>query len=458
MPETVHQRLARRVHEIRFEALPSDVVRTAETLILDSLGCTIGGLDSGPAKAIRRVVDNLGGRPVATLIGTDMVSSVPLAVLANGTALRYLDFNDAYGNRDTSHPSANLPVVMAFAEAQGLSGRRMIEALVAAYEVHLRLCDFAGAPSLKHRGFHHSTNLAFAAAAGAARLLSDDPMITAQAMAIAATHQNGLAQIQHGNIPTMKASAEGFVAKSAVEAVLLALNGITGPDEIFEGAAGWTAVVAGDVDYEGLVAPVGQQFGISKVRIKPYAAVGPAAAPIAAAIEIFATGRARPEEIEKIVVKLNETVLRDSAVDEAKRYPPNRETADHSFHYCTVIALIEGACGEAQYAPEKLASPLVRELLAKVSLVADPEISALRPRVNGGGVAVTLRDGSLIERRFLYPPGHPANPLSAAQVVAKFEGQVAGHFAEERMQAIKSTVFDLDRCDRISDFTRLLKR
>jgi 2-methylcitrate dehydratase len=451
------QQLARRVREIRFEDLPPDVVRTAQTLILDSIGCAYGGFVSGPAKATRSVVDSLGGKPVATIIGTDVSTSAPLAVLANGTALRYLDFNDGYSNRDSCHPSGNLPVVMALAEAQGLSGRRMIEALVTAYEVHLRLCDSAGEPNLKQRGWHHTTNLPFAAAAGAARLLTDDTAVIAQAMAIAATHQNGLAQIQHGRIASMKATAEAFVAKAALEATLLALNGVTGPDEIFEGHAGWTSIVAGTVDYEGLLAPVGPNYAISKVRLKPYAAVGPAAAPIAAAVEIFSTGRAPPEAIEKIIVMLNDHVLEDPAVDEAKRYPANRETADHSFHYCTVIALLEGTCGEAQYAPEKLASPIVRELLAKVSLVSDPEISALRPRANGGGVRVILRDGTMIERRYLYPPGHPKNPLTDKQILTKFDGLVAEHLAPARREAIKAAVFDLDRCENVSEFMRLLK-
>ncbi|HWG05826.1 MAG TPA: hypothetical protein VG271_12505, partial [Beijerinckiaceae bacterium] len=245
--------------------------------------------------------------------------------------------------------------------------------------------------------------------------------------------------------------------KAALEATMLAVNGVAGPDEIFEGQAGWTKLVAGDVDYDGLLAPVGPSFAISKVRFKPYAAVGPASAPIAAAVEIFATGRVKPDEIESIIVMLNDHVLEDPAVDEAKRYPTNRETADHSFHYCTVIALLEGACGEAQYAPEKLTSPLVRELLGKVSLVSDPEISALRPRANGGGVRLTLRDGTIIERRRLYPPGHPKNPLTDAQIAAKFDEQVVGYLTPARREAIKAAVFDLENCDNIAEFARLLK-
>jgi 2-methylcitrate dehydratase len=150
-------------------------------------------------------------------------------------------------------------------------------------------------------------------------------------------------------------------------------------------------------------------------------------------------------------------VLKDPAVDDpAKKFPTNRETADHSFHYTTAIALIDGECGEAQYAPEKIASPLVRGLVEKTILRADPEFSAQKS--GGGGVIMTLRDGRTFEKRYAAPPGHPKNPLSDAGLARKYDRQMEALFPAAQSEAIKTAVFGLDGFQRISELTRLLRR
>jgi 2-methylcitrate dehydratase len=452
----IHDRLAGIAHSIRFADLPAGVVDFTKLLIIDAMGCMIAGLISPPAQATRRMVDRLGGRSQSVIAGTASRSSPALAVLANGTALRYLDFNDAYHGRDSAHPSGNIPVAMAIAEAESRSGEELIAAIVAGYEVHLRLCDCAGLPNLKSRGWHHTTNLQFAAAALASRLMTDDPAVTAHAMAIVATHTNSLAQLQHGQIPTIKATADAWVAKSAVEAALLACEGMTGPRDIFEGRAGWTSTVAGEVDYDRLVAPIDGTFRILQARIKPFPVVGPAVAPVAAAIDLFRSGRITASAIEAIAVQLPEQVVNDPAVGAAKQFPRNRETADHSYHYCVVVGLVEGECGEGQFAEKKFNAPHIRELLAKTTLVADAEFTALRARYSAGGVRVTLRDGSVLEKRYLIPPGHPENPLERQQIFAKFDRLSASTFSPKRRAAIRSGVLELERFGRVADFTSLL--
>ena len=452
---TVRQRLANRLHEIRYEDLPAETVAATKRLMLDSLGCLAGGFHSAPAKAARGAVDRLGGAALATLVGTDRKTSPSLAALANGTALRYLDFNASYNGRDPSKVSGLLPAVLAVAEAEGRSGRDLIAAWVAGAELQCRLSDYAGNPSMKDLGWHHTCNLQFGAVVGAARLLTDDPRLTAEAIAISATHMNTLAQIQHGRISMIKATADGWAAKGGVEAAYLAVNGLTGPDEIFEGKAGWTGRVAGAVDYDGLLGPIAGRFRIGGARIKAFAVVGPGQTVVQAAVDLRADKRFDLDKIERIVISLPERVVSDPAVDdEKKKFPKNRETADHSFHYIVAIALIEGECGEAQYAPEKIASSKVRALIEKTSLAADAEFSA--KKTGGGGVKIALRDGTILEKRYLAPPGHPSNPLSDAQLARKYGRQMEEVFPQARIEAIRAAIFDMENVKKVSEFTRLL--
>src|SRR5215468_577722 len=190
VPSTVLEALAGLVHSVRFEDLPEVVVSAVTARVLDTLGCACGALDSDVGRAVRQLAADCGGAAQATLIGTGEKTSAPLATLVNGSLLRYLDGNDYYFSRDPAHPSGNLAVALAVGEREHCNGRDLIAALVAAYEVHLRLCDFAGGPSLWRRGWHHGTNAQFSSAATAARLSGNNPLCTAHAMAIAASHQN----------------------------------------------------------------------------------------------------------------------------------------------------------------------------------------------------------------------------------------------------------------------------
>jgi 2-methylcitrate dehydratase len=461
---TAHQKLAAVADGIRYDDLPPEVVKFTKQIVLDSLGCLLGGLHGKPATAVRSIVERTQAGPAASVIGTATRTSPELAALANGTALRYLDFNDSYSSgykegrgNNTAHPSGNLAAALAVAEAEDCSGRDLIAAMVAGYEVQLRVCDFAGDVALRKRGWHNTCTLAFSTPVIAARLMGGDAATMAHAIAISASHQNTLAQLQEGSLAAIKATADGWIAKGGIEAANLAALGLTGPEEIFEGKAGWTSSVAGGMDYDGLLAPLNGSYRISRARIKPFAAVGPSMAMIQAAVDIHDEGRATPEKIDKIVVGLPESVFENVITHEERRYPATKEAADHSLFYCAVIALLEGNCSEPQYEPHKLTDPKVKELLAKVTLVTDPEFTANQGKFAGGGVKVTLKDGSTIEKRYPKPPGHPANPLTDDQIARKFDGLAEEHYSAAQRDAIKAAVRSLESCERISDLTDKLR-
>lgn len=435
--------------------LDAALLGQAKALVLDSLGCLLGGLASEPARAVRAAAAAMGGAAQASAPGLGH-TSLPLAVLCNGTALRFLDANDYLFGRDPAHPSGVLPVALACAEARGLGGRALLEALVAAYEVHLRLAVHAGAPNLWGRGFHHSTNLGFAAAACAARLLGLDARQALHALAIAGTHAVTLAQLQSGGIASIKASAEAYTAKTGLEAALLAQHGITGPAAILEGPFGWVKAVAGGAALEAITAPFGAPWLLSEVCIKPYAAVATAMAPVQAALDLVALDGMRPEEVEAVLVKLPQFPLGTPSAAPDRRFPATRESADHSFYYCVCIALLEGACGEAQFDMAKLGDARLRRLLERTELAEDAALTGNWPAA-GGAVQVRLADGRVLERRHEWPPGHPRNPLPRAVLEAKFHDYADPVLGRARADALAAAVWSLEDCADVRDLTALLE-
>ena len=406
-------RLAGMVHGIRYADLPPEVLHQVKRIVLDTLACAFGASHSKPARMVRGMARELGAAPRCTQIGSPERTSCTLATLVNGTLMRYLDGNDYYFGRDSAHPSGNLASAMAVAQHARRGGRELIEAMVVAYEVQLRLCDLTG---VSQRGWHAGTHTQFSSAALAARLLADDVNVTANAIAIAASHNNTLAQSQRGNIPMMKATAEAMISRGGVEAALLAARGLTGPEEIFEGAAGWSKIVAGTLDAEALSAPCHGCYRVMEACFKPFAAVAGAMAPVQAAMDLAREHAIDVAAIEQIVITLPANAANKAAGDAKKPMPRDKETADHSFHYCVAVALLDQACGEAQFSVARLGSAAVKGLIERTRIEASEALTALWPGSSGGGVQVRLGNGAVLEKMYRYPPGHPQNPLSDAAI------------------------------------------
>lgn len=419
MPAPLLLQLAQRVHEPRYEALPMEVVNRAKALMVDSLGCVFGGLHTPVARRVQAVAASLGGAPQASAFGLGLQTSMPLAALLNGTALRVLDANDYVFARDPAHPSGSLAGLWAVGEAVGASGRELITAMVAAYELHLRLCTHAGAPSLWSRGWHHSNHLVLAAAAACARLLGCDVAATAQAMAIAGSHQNTLAQLQSGAVSQIKATAEAWAVKAAIEAALLARAGLTGPLDLLEGRHGWVQGVAGGLNTEALTQPFSGRFRLMDACIKPWPAVASAMAVIESGRRLHAQGL-RAADIGQVVVALPSYVLGTPAAGSDRRHPRSTESAEHSLYWCAAVALVDGDCSHAQFEATRLQDPALHALLDRVTLQPDEALSRQWPAAAGAAMTVETRDGRVWAERCPFPPGHPSNALDAPALEHKF--------------------------------------
>ena len=148
---------------LHFGDIPSDTVHLLKRMIIDTVGCAIGGYTSEPSKIARDLAAEVTGhrRPV-TIIGSGLTSSPELATFANGVMIRYLDFNDGYTTQESGHPSDSIAATLAGAEMAGAGGRRLITATAVAYEA---FCRFGDAGNIRALGFDHVTNGAIASSA-----------------------------------------------------------------------------------------------------------------------------------------------------------------------------------------------------------------------------------------------------------------------------------------------------
>ena len=231
------QRLAQFSSSLRFDDLPGEVVSKAKLCILDTLGCCIFGASLQPVQKLAAMVAAEGAAQSATVFGMPLRTSASLAALLNGTSAHAFQLDEIH-LESTLHPgSLALPAAFALAETgRAVDGRELITAIVAGYEVGIRI-GLAAKGGMFKSGFHNQgTTGVFVAAAAAARILGLDGHQTQHAFGIAGSQAAGLMAVQAGAMT--KSFHSGRAAQSGIYAAQLARSGYTGISDVLDGAYG----------------------------------------------------------------------------------------------------------------------------------------------------------------------------------------------------------------------------
>jgi 2-methylcitrate dehydratase len=413
-PATVAQDVARWLAALHYQDLPPDVIARAKRVLLDTIGCALGAIQAGPVRVTQQVVALQGGNPQATILGIGTKASCDQAAFLNAMAMRYFDYNDYIALGRPNHASINVAAALAVAEMEGASGPELLLGLVAGYELEVRLRDAIAAGKRQEGWDDTSIEAQYASAATAGKLLRLDEVKLANALAIAGSNANTLAEVRRGaELTPAKGSAEPMAVRSGVFAALLARGGLVYPLTIFEGEYGFAKVVSGSLDKNILRRRTGE-FQILKSCIKLWPCVGTAQAPIAAALEIYKR-QPKPDEIARITVGLSDFAYRQQIA-----YPEEistREHADHSIPYLVSRALLDGDVRVTDFEPDRFRDP--RALALKKKLAVRPDASLSNENI-GANIEVTLQDGAVLTASMPIPPGNMLNPASDADLTRKF--------------------------------------
>lgn len=428
---------ARRVH---YEDLSEEARQQLKIRIIDALGCAFGALEGPPIKMLRAQLDDFGGKPLVSLIGGGKTAP-DRAALYNSALVRYLDYNDSYiAKKETCHPSDNLGAVLSASEYAHQSGKEFLIALALAYQVQCRLSDVA---PVRAKGFDHTTQGAYAVAAGVARALGLDESGIANAVAISGTAYNALRVTRTGRISNWKGLAYPDTAFGATHAAFLAMRGITGPLEVFEGTKGLMEAITGpfelDWSRENLEA-------VRRTSVKKYNAEFHSQSALEGVLELRAAQQVRPEEIERVSIDIFDVAYHIIGGGEEgnKQQVQTKEEADHSLPYMVAVALMDGNVGPAQYLPERIVRQDVQQLLRRVSIQPDEALSQRFPAEMPCRIQISLNDGQTLSIEKRDYEGFYTRPLSWEQATAKFERLAAPSTDEAQRAAIIETVAHLE--------------
>jgi len=450
---TMATRLARFVVGRSWADLSDAAGNELKIRILDALGCAFGALDAPPVRAIRAQLDDFGGRPLSTLIGGGRTAP-DRAALYNGALVRYLDFNDSYfALGETCHPSDNLAPVLAAAEYADGSGQELLVALAVAYQVQCRLSDEA---PVRARGFDHTTQGSYAAAAGVAKALRLDELETANAVAIAGTALNALRVTRTGALSQWKGLAYPFTAFGAVEAAFLAARGITGPPEVFEGNKGFMDSIAGrfEIDWEDEdLERVGRTF------LKRYNAEIHSQSALEALLELREEHSIDPSAVERVELETFQVAydIIGGGEEGGKKQIESKEQADHSLPYLLAVALLDGQVMPEQFAPERIVRPDVQQLLRRVEVRPATDLTARFPTEHACRLRLHLTGGVTLAAEKSDYHGFVTRPMSWQHARQKFERLVARAVEPEVAAELAEAVRALDELE-TRDLTAILTR
>ncbi|CAL1241633.1 MmgE/PrpD family protein [Candidatus Methylocalor cossyra] len=445
------EQLAQFVHRARYEDLSELARRQLKIRVLDALSCAVGALGGEPIRALEAQLAEFGGNGLCTLIGGGRTAP-DRAALYNGALVRYLDFNDSYlAKGETCHPSDNLGAILAAAEYAQRSGRDLLTALAVAYQVQCRLSDAA---PVRARGFDHTTQGAYAVAAGVSKALGLDPVATAHAIAISGTALNALRVTRTGALSHWKGLAFPHLAFCATHAAFLAMRGVTGPLEVFEGNKGFMDTIAGhfELDWEGE-----DLERVTRTIVKKYNAEIHSQSTLEAILELRESPGFPVEQVDRIEIETFDVAYHIIGGGEEgdKTQVQNKEQADHSLPYLVAVAILDGQVMPEQYAPDRILREDVQTLLRKVSIRAREDLSQRFPEEMPCRVCVQLDDGRTLLREKRDYEGFHSRPMDWDGVVGKFQRLCPDSVAPELRQQIVQAVERLETLE-VGELTGLL--
>jgi 2-methylcitrate dehydratase PrpD len=449
--ENATRDLARFGASLQFDRIPLEAVARIKSCVLDSLGCCLFGATLPWTLKVAKLAELEGARPVASMIGMRRKTSASLAALVNGTAGHAFEMDDIHMESILHPGTLTTPVALALAEEQGGgSGRDLITAMVAGYEIATRVGNGA-TMQLFMDGFHpQGTTGAFAAAATAARMLGLTPPHFQHALGIAGSLGSGLMAAQEGAM--VKRLHCGHAAQVGIYAAKLAQEDFTGIPDIVEAPyGGFVSSHSGKPDPKRLTEGLGTTWETLNVGFKPHASVTSIHSALDSLKELMAENALTADAIAAVEIGLSPMTY----VHCAWEYKAQGVTAAQmNLFFGMAVIAIDGIAFTGQYNEKRLNEPRILDFIRKQRAYVDKEIEAKgKDFRHACRVKVTAKDGRTFEKLALHRRGSPENPLKASEIVDKFHAVVAPCMKRADAEHIVALV---DRLETLPDLKPLI--
>ena len=418
---------------LKLADIPAEAVKWVKWGILDTTGVTLAGSTTETSSVISKYLDFVGGNPQARVVGLGTVTSAPEAAMAGGTLAHALDYDDVGG---FGHPTAVLaPAIFALADLTKPSGKEVIEAYVAGYEVGNAMADRNTFGKIDTKSWHlgwHPTGPygTIGATATAARLLKLTREQTMHAFGIAASEACGIQK----NFGTMtKPLHAGLAARNGVFAALLAQRGFTADMDALGGEQGFLRAFKGPGDYteELVCAKLGKVWSMSRgLVIKWYPACWSTHRATSGVIELVKEHKLKPADIEAIEVDFRLIPLLHTK-------PQTGLQGKFSMAFNNALGVLKGWSEIPDYTATRTQEPEVRAVMQKLKHVDDPADGSVQ-------VTIVTTDGRRLQKNIKHAPGDPSFGLQEERTRNKYRACAAFRLSPDAVLAVEKDLLDLE--------------
>jgi len=444
--QTLTERLASTLAAIRTTDLDGATIDAAKRSVLDWLASALAGTATAAGRILIAEGADRGPGPCAVL-GVPAGRDAETAALVNGALSHVVEMDDL-DRASVVHPgTVVIPAALAAAEQTGAGGRAFLTAVVVGYEAAIRVGEAVGR---SHYAYWQNTATCgtFGSTAAAAHLLGLDAESLTWAFGNAGSLAAGLWQFNRDGAMTKHLHA-GRAAATGLLAARLAARGFTGARAILEGPQGFFAAMSRDSHPPRVVAGLDTGLGspacpwkIGQVSIKPHASCRHTHPAIDAALQLRADlGNLDPHALRNVHVDTYRTALDVTDTPD----PRNPYQAKFSLQYTVAQALLHGRVGLHDFAPDRLADPTLRHLMAATNLAVDPLLDARYPHAWSARVRLDFANGTTRAAEVTAPKGDPENPVSTPELGAKLRDLLAATPYEGQDESILATIGGLDR-------------
>jgi len=431
---------------LQFEDIPEDVVAATRLRVLDVIGLALAGAETEFGRSVRAAALAAASPGPCRILGTGDRAAATAAALANGAFPQALEFDDTHNESIVHMSSPAVAAALALSETRIVSGKDLITAVALSNEVACRV-GVVSAGEFHRRGFHPTGLFApFGVASLACRLLGLDTEKTANAAGMCGSFSAGLLECWVDGTQT-KFVHSGWAAQSGLMAAYFAQAGLTGPAAVFEGRFGLFASHVQDPgarrDFNRITNALGTHWESRNASFKPFPAAHVIHPYIDALLRVRTEIGIRTEDVESIECPVAAFIVPIVCEPlEEKLAPLSDSHGRVSLQYTLAEAFHRGELGKKAYASESLRNPEILGLAKRVRYRVDPDFPG--PGRFKGAVEVRLKDGRVFKEVEEYNRGSAENPMTYADLRAKFDENASGFLSKEQRDRLADGIAALE--------------
>lgn len=394
------------------------------------------------AAAVRTLAtDTMPGEGPAAVFGGGAMTPLG-AAFANAAIAHLREIDDAH-RAAMLHPGViAISPVLALAAAGNLSQRRVADAILAGYEVSLRVGEALGT---RHAAGFHATATAgavgAAAAAGVALGLNAEALH--HAMGIGATQAAGLWQLVDDDAHESKSLHPAFAVRNGIQAAFAARAGLPGARAFMTGKRGLHALLSGDGPLQALTDDLDGPERVNTATIKAWPCCAQLFTPLDATRALIDAHRFSADEIASVGIDIFPHALKIAGVV----WPTRPAETCFSLRYVVATLLLKGRIGIEDMESADLASPALLALAERIRVSTNDTFQQAFPQKRPASVDIVLRDGRRLSAKRELRRGDPEDPYDWASLQARMRAFAPSmdDAAAARVAAWCAGVADADR-------------